>query len=195
MKDKIKEAIDEHSKLIDEIVSDSELMKKIEIITKRIIESYKMGGKLVIFGNGGSASDAQHIVAELINKFKLDRPMLNALALNVNTSVITAIANDSSYDDVFSKQIEYLVDYKDVVIGISTSGKSRSVIKAMQTARNKGALTVGFTGRTGGPMKDYVDILLNMPSDSTPRIQEAHILAGHIICELIEQELFGKKYE
>lgn len=195
MKDKIMESVEEHKKLIDDTLGNKELIEKMELITKKIIESYKRGGKLVIFGNGGSASDAQHIVAELVNKFKLDRPMLNALALNVNTSVVTAIANDISYDDVFSRQIEYLVDYKDVVIGISTSGKSRNIIKAMQTARNKGALTIGFTGRTGGELKNYVDILLNVPSDSTPRIQEAHILTGHIICELIEHELFGKRYE
>jgi len=193
MKDKILEAIDEHNELIDKILKDEKLIEKIELITKKIVESYKKGGKLVMFGNGGSASDAQHIVAELVNKFFLDRPMLNALALNVNTSVLTAIANDISYDDVFARQIEHLVDYKDVVIGLSTSGKSRNVIKALQVARNKGALAIGFTGESGGMVKDYADILINVPSNSTPRIQEAHITIGHIISELIERELFGKK--
>lgn len=193
MKDKILEAIDEHSELVDRMLKDEKLIENIELIIKKIIESYKKGGKLVMFGNGGSASDAQHIVAELVNKFYLDRPMLNALALNVNTSVLTAIANDISYDDVFARQIEYLVDYKDVVIGLSTSGKSRNVIKALQVARNRGALSIGFTGESGGIVKDYVDILINVPSNSTPRIQEAHITIGHIISELIERELFGKK--
>ena len=193
MKDKIVERVREHDELIKNILEDKELLNKIETVTKKIVESYKAGGKLVIFGNGGSASDAQHIAGELVSKFFLDRPMLNALALNVNTSIITSIANDISYDDVFSRQVEHLVDYRDVVIGLSTSGNSRNVIKALQIAKNKGALAVAFTGRSGGKLKDYVHILVNMPSDSTPRIQEAHILAGHIICELVEKELFGKR--
>ncbi|HJX50721.1 MAG TPA: SIS domain-containing protein, partial [Candidatus Nanoarchaeia archaeon] len=153
------------------------------------------GGKLVMFGNGGSASDAQHIVTELVNKFYLDRPMLNALALNVNTSLLTAIGNDISYDDIFSRQIEHLVDYKDVVIGLSTSGTSKNVLKALQVARNKGALTICFTGADSEKrtIKDYSDIVINVPSDSTPRIQEMHIIIGHIISELIEKELFGNK--
>lgn len=192
MKDKIIERIGEHNKLMDIILGNTEIIDKIEAIAKKIVESYKRGGKLVMFGNGGSASDAQHITGELVNKFYLDRPMLNALALNVNTSIMTAIANDISYDDVFSKQIEHLVDYKDVVIGLSTSGKSKNVIKALQVARNKGALAIGFTGETGGLLKDYTDILVNVPSSITPRIQEAHIVIGHIICELVEKELFGK---
>lgn len=145
-----------------------------------------------MFGNGGSAADAQHITGELVNKFYINRPMLNALALNVNTSVLTAIANDVSYDDVFSRQIEHLVDYKDVVIGLSTSGKSKNVIKALQVAKNKGALAIGFTGESGGMLGNYADIVINVPSNETPRIQEVHIIIGHIICELVEKELFGK---
>lgn len=193
MSDKIIERLKEHTKSIDSILTNKEIIGKIEALAKKIVESYKRGGKLVIFGNGGSASDAQHIVAELVNKFYLDRPMLNAIALNVNTSVITAIANDISYDDIFARQIEHLVDNRDVVIGLSTSGKSRNVINALQMARNKGALVAGFTGETGGLVKNYVDILINIPSNDTPRIQEAHITVGHIICELVEAELWGKK--
>ncbi|MBI5061143.1 MAG: D-sedoheptulose 7-phosphate isomerase [Candidatus Aenigmarchaeota archaeon] len=190
MINEISNRIKEHTEIINSIMADKELLNKLELVTKKIIDAYKSGGKLVMFGNGGSAADAQHIAGELVSKFYLDRPMLNALALNVNTSVITSIANDISYDDVFARQVEHLVDYKDVVIGISTSGNSKNVIKAVQVAKNKGAVVVGFTGKSGGKLKDYVNILINMPSEDTPRIQEAHILAGHIICELVEKELF-----
>jgi D-sedoheptulose 7-phosphate isomerase len=193
MKDDIFTRIKEHNEVTEIILEDKDILGKIELVTKKIVEAYKNGGKLVIFGNGGSASDAQHIAGELVSKFYLDRPMLNALALNVNSSIITAIANDISYDDVFSRQVEHLVNYKDVVIGLSTSGNSRNIIKALQVAKNKGALAIGFTGRSGGKLKDYVNLLVNIPSDSTPRIQEAHILVGHIICELVEKELFGRR--
>ncbi len=193
MKDDIANRIKEHTEVINTILGDKDILGKLELVTKKIVEAYKSGGKLVIFGNGGSASDAQHIAGELVSKFYLDRPMLNALALNVNSSIITAIANDISFDDIFARQVEHLVDYKDVVIGLSTSGNSRNIIKALQVAKNKGALAIGFTGMSGGKLKDYVNVLVNIPSDSTPRIQEAHILAGHIICELVERELFGRR--
>ncbi|MCX6819350.1 MAG: SIS domain-containing protein [Candidatus Aenigmarchaeota archaeon] len=193
MKDDIASRIKEHNEVINTILGDKDILGKLELVTKKIVEAYKSGGKLVIFGNGGSASDAQHIAGELVSKFYLDRPMLNALALNVNSSIITAIANDISFDDIFARQVEHLVDYKDVVIGLSTSGNSRNIIKALQVAKNKGALAIGFTGMSGGKLKDYVNVLVNIPSDSTPRIQEAHILAGHIICELVERELFGRR--
>jgi D-sedoheptulose 7-phosphate isomerase len=193
MKDKIITDLREHRSVLTQLVDDKDSINKVEDVTKRIVESYKRGGKLVLFGNGGSASDAQHISAELVNKFKIDRPMLNAIALNVNTSIITAIANDISYDQIFSRQIEHLVDHKDVVIGLTTSGNSKNVINGLITAKNKGALTIAFTGKSGGKVKDVVDILMNVPSDSTQRIQEMHITIGHIICELVEQELFGKK--
>ena len=157
---------------------------------KVIIESYKKGGKLVAFGNGGSAADAQHIVAELVNKLYFNRPMLNAIALTVNTSVLTSIGNDSSFDEIFSRQLESLVDEKDIVIGISTSGNSKNVIKGLETAKKNGSLTIGMTGETGGNMKDVSDILINVPSNKTTRIQESHITIAHIICNLIERELF-----
>lgn len=192
MENKIIDLISEHNDIIEELLKDRIIIEKIELITKKIVESYRRGGKLVMFGNGGSASDAQHLVAELVNKLNLKRPMLNALALNVNTSIITAIGNDISFDDIFSRQIEYLIDYKDVVIGLSTSGNSLNVVKALQVARNKGAWTIGFTGNSDCLLKDCVDILIDVPSKSTPRIQEAHIMIGHIICELVESELFGK---
>lgn len=193
MRDKILNSMVAHQKSIDNLLKNQDLIQRIELAAKKIVESYKRGGKVVLFGNGGSAADAQHIVGELINKFYLERPMLNAMALHTNTSVTTAIANDYSYDEVFSKQIEYLVDYKDVVIGISTSGKSMSVNKAMQVARNKGALTIGFTGEGQRPINAYSDIIIDVPSNDTPRIQEMHILIGHIICQLVEHEIFGNK--
>jgi D-sedoheptulose 7-phosphate isomerase len=188
---KIIERVSEHHRLFSEILENKEFLDKIELIARKSVESYRKGGKLVCFGNGGSASDAQHIVGELVNKFYFNRPMLNALALNTNTTVMTAIANDISYDDIFSRQVEHLVDNKDIVIGLSTSGNSVNVIKAVQAAKNKGALTIAFTGKNGGKLRAHADIVLDVPSDHTPRIQEVHITVGHIICEIIEQELFG----
>ena len=185
---------DVEQEIMESILVKEQTLKLAPTIAKTakiVVDSYKKGGKLVIFGNGGSASDAQHIVGELVNKFHLDRPMLNALALTVNTSVLTAIGNDLSYDEVFSRQIENLVDERDVVIGLSTSGNSKNVIKGIEAAKKRGSITVAMTGHSGGKIKDLPDILLNVPSASTPRIQEAHITIGHIICALVERELFG----
>lgn len=159
--------------------------------TQAVVDCYKKGGKLVMFGNGGSAADAQHIVAELVNKLHFDRPMLNALALTVNTSVLTAIGNDSSYDNIFSRQIESLVDEKDIVIGLSTSGNSVNVIKGLEAAKKLGCVTIAMTGHSGGKMKNIPEILINIPSNKNTRIQEAHITIGHIICALVEREMFG----
>ena len=192
MEDKIKRQIEEHHKIISEILSTTSTRKVIETIAKKIVESYRNGGKVVIFGNGGSAADAQHIAGELVGRFKIDRPMLNCIALNVNTSVMTAIANDISYDKVFSRQVENLVSHGDIVIGISTSGNSPNIIEALKVAKERDILTVGFGGQDAGKMEKYVDIMLSIPSKNTPRIQEAHIMAGHIICELVEEELYGK---
>lgn len=192
MKNKILSDLKEHHSIVQDIISDEALVSKIHEITKKIVESYKTGGKLVLFGNGGSASDAQHISGELVNKFKIDRPMLNSIALNVNTTILTSIANDISYDEIFARQVEHLVDYKDIIIGLTTSGNSRNVIKGLITAKNKGALTVAFTGKSGGKVKDVADIVVNVPSENVQRIQEMHITVGHIICEIVENELFGK---
>ncbi len=195
LKSKIDSKVKDHHAIIMDIINSSDVKNKIEIITKQIIESYRNGGKVIIFGNGGSAADAQHIAGELVNKMNIDRPMLNCIALNVNTSVMTAIANDTSYDNVFARQIENLASQNDVVIGISTSGKADSVMDGLRKAKEMGATVVYFTGRTGGKIgqicKDVIDISLNIPSDYTPRIQEVHILAGHIICELVEEEMYG----
>ena len=166
-------------------------VQKIEDIIYSIITTYKLGGKVVLFGNGGSAADAQHIACELIGKFTLKRQALPAIALTDNTSILTAIANDYGYDRVFSRQVEALVEEKDVVIGISTSGESLNVIKAMEIAKKKRAVTVALTGGNGGELAKIVDIALIVSSYSTPRIQEAHITIGHIICEIVEKELAG----
>ena len=164
-------------------------ISEIERIVDFITKAYKAGGKVVLFGNGGSAADAQHIACELVGKFMLERQALPAIALTTNTSTITAIANDCGYDMTFSRQVEALVDNKDVVIGISTSGSSPNVIEAMKTAKMKGAKTIGLTGGKGGQLAEVADLALVVPSYVTPRIQEAHITIGHIVCELVEREL------
>jgi D-sedoheptulose 7-phosphate isomerase len=163
----------------------------IEAISKLIIAAYNTGGKVILFGNGGSAADAQHIACELVGRFALKRRAFPAIALTTNTSTLTAIANDYGYNEVFSRQVEALVGEKDVVIGISTSGDSPSVVEAMKTAKMKGAKTIGLTGGGGGKLAKVADIALVVPSDSTPRIQEVHITIGHIVCEIVEKELSG----
>lgn len=193
IKEKIVNDMREHRSVLTQIVDNPEIMDKLEVVTRKLVDSYRRNGKLVIFGNGGSASDAQHISGELVNKFKIDRPMLNAIALNVNTTIITSIANDISYDEVFARQIEHLVDHKDVVIGLTTSGNSKNVIRGLITAKNKGALTIAFTGHSGGKCRGVADIMVNVPSENVQRIQEMHITIGHIICEIVEHELFAKK--
>lgn len=162
---------------------------EIEHMVKLIITAYKTGGKVVLFGNGGSAADAQHIACELVGKFALKRQAFPAIALTTNASILTAVANDYGYEAVFSRQIEALVNERDVVIGISTSGNSPNVVEAVKTAKMKGAKTIGLTGGDGGRLAEVADLTLIVPSDITPRIQEAHITIGHIVCELVEKEL------
>jgi len=162
---------------------------EIKAIAELIIGAYRNGGKVVLFGNGGSAADAQHIAAELVGKFLLKRQAFPAIALTTNTSILTSIANDDSYDEVFSRQVAALVTERDVVIGISTSGDSVNVVKAVEMAKQRGAKTVGLTGGKGGKLAEVADLVLTVPSRSTPRIQEAHITVGHIICEIVEKVL------
>jgi D-sedoheptulose 7-phosphate isomerase len=161
----------------------------IENMVKLIIAAYKDGGKIVLCGNGGSAADAQHIAGELVGRFAIERPAFPAIALTSNVSVLTALANDYGYSDVFSRQIEALVSGKDVVIGISTSGNSPNVVEAIKAAKLKGAKTIGMTGSDGGHLAGIVDLLMAVPSNIIPRIQESHITIGHIVCELVEREL------
>ena len=163
--------------------------EEIENIASAVITSYKAGGKAVLLGNGGSAADAQHIAGELVGRFKLNRKAFPAISLATNTSIITALANDYGYDTVFSRQVEALVNEGDVVIGISTSGNSPGVIESIKTAKSKGARTIGLTGGDGGELAKVADMVCIVPSDDTPRIQEAHITIGHIVCELVEREL------
>ena len=180
----------EESAQIKKAIAESKI-DEIASMVKLIITAYKMGGKVVLFGNGGSAADAQHLAGELVGQFKLNRQALPAIALTTNTSTLTAVANDYGYEVAFSRQVEALVNEKDVVIGISTSGNSPNVIEAMKMAKMKGAKTIGLTGGNGGKLAEVADLALIVPSDSTPRIQEAHITIGHIVCELVERELSG----
>ncbi|MEM2661588.1 MAG: D-sedoheptulose 7-phosphate isomerase [Nitrososphaeria archaeon] len=172
------------------ILQDENLIHSIVQVSNEIIKAFKNGGKVLLCGNGGSAADAQHIAAELSGKFYIDRKPLFAEALHVNTSYLTAVANDYSYDEVFSRLVKAKGKPGDVLIGISTSGNSPNVIKAVETANEIGFITVGLTGETGGKMKEICKYLINVPSKDTPRIQEAHITIGHIICEIVEKVLF-----
>lgn len=167
------------------------MVPSIEDMVELIVFVYRAGGKVVLFGNGGSAADAQHIAGELMGQFAFKRKALPAVALTTNSSVLTAVANDYGYNKVFSRQVEALVNKGDVVVGISTSGGSPNVLEAIEVAKRKGAQTIGLTGGDGGKLAKVVDLALVVPSDSTPRIQEAHITIGHIVCELVERELYG----
>jgi len=163
---------------------------RIALAAGMLVEAFRRGNKVILFGNGGSAADAQHIAAELVGKFGKVRAALPALALSVNTSVITSISNDVDYKAVFSRQVEALAARGDVVIGISTSGRSPSVLEGVRAAKAKGARTIGMTGLSGEPLREAVELCLTAPSQKTPRIQEVHITMGHIICELVEDKLF-----
>lgn len=190
IKDEIIQELEENSDTIKSIISN--LSDEIANTVKLIINSYKNDRKVILMGNGGSAADAQHIAAEFIGRFKLERKSLPAIALTTNTSIITAIANDYGYDMVFSRQLESLAENGDILIAISTSGSSPNILRGIEIAKSKNIKIVGMTGRSGGKMKDIVDILINIPSDNTPRIQEAHITIGHIICGIVETHLFRK---
>jgi D-sedoheptulose 7-phosphate isomerase len=173
------------------ILSDQNFLEKIQMAVDICVQSLQSGGKILLCGNGGSASDAQHIAAELSGRFYYDRPPLYAEALHVNTSYLTAVANDYHFDKVYSRMLEAAGRKGDVLIGLSTSGNSANVVNAMLTAKEIGMKTIAFTGSTGGKLSSS-DILLNVPSICTPRIQEIHILIGHIVCELIEKTIFPK---
>lgn len=188
IKSRLQSSIDLKSKLL----SNDTLLNNIQLIVKDIVESYKNDGKVLWAGNGGSASDAQHLAAELSGRFYYDRPPLFSEALHVNTSYTTAVANDYSYDVIYSRLTKAMGRKGDVLIGLSTSGNSTNVLKAIEVANEIGMITVAFTGETGGKMKDLPKYLINIPSTDTPRIQECHMILGHTICELVELELFPK---
>ena len=186
--------IKEHVDVIKRISADAELLTLMNNAAKVIVQTYRSGGKLLICGNGGSAADSQHIAAELVSRFLIERKALDAEALTINTSSLTAIGNDYSFDKVFSRQVEAKGAKGDSLIGISTSGNSKNVIEAIKTAKGMEIKTIGLTGNNResliGRLSDYC---IHVPSSATPRIQEAHILIGHILCEFIENELFEEK--
>jgi len=189
--DRIKQAIQNSIQLKQNILKNHELLSTISKVSQEIIQAFKNDKKVLLCGNGGSAADAQHIAAELSGRFYFDRDPLFAEALHVNTSYITAVANDYSYDEVYSRLVKAKGRPGDILIGISTSGNSKNIIKALEVANKIGMITVGMTGESGGKIIDICKYLINVPSKDTPRIQEAHIMIGHIICEIVEKELFG----
>lgn len=193
MRDKIIAILRDSIKIKEDLIASS--ADVIAQIASQIIRALKNGGKLIIFGNGGSSADAQHIAAELVGRFQKERRALAALALTTNTSVLTALANDYGYETVFSRQLEALADKKDVVLAISTSGNAKNVNIAVRKAKADGIKTIAFTGQPGGELAKLADIALIVPAKITARIQEAHITVGHILCELIEDELSKSNFE
>jgi len=190
---RIKEAIKDSIALKEKILKDKVLLQTIGDVAEACVDTLCAGGKVLFCGNGGSAADAQHLAAELSGRFYYDREPLFAEALHVNTSYLTAVANDYSYDEIFSRLVKAKGRKGDVLIGLSTSGNSGNVIRAFEEGEKIGMINVAMTGESGGKMKNMVDFLINVPSQDTPRIQEAHITIGHIICELIESKLFPKE--
>lgn len=172
------------------ILNDEALQQTVQQITAAVVAAFESGHKVMFCGNGGSAADAQHLAAEFSGRFYKNRRALPSDALHCNSSYLTAVANDYSYDDIYSRLVDGTMNKGDILIGISTSGNSPNIVKAFETARGKGITTVGFTGANGGKMKVLSDFLLNIPSTDTPRIQESHIMLGHIICELTEAAIF-----
>ena len=191
MKNYIKDQIKKSYETKQAIYENENLLNNIEKVSKLCVELYKGDKKTILAGNGGSAADAQHIAAEMVGRYGFDRPSLPSLALTTDTSALTAIGNDYGYDKVFSRQLEGMGQNGDIFIGISTSGNSINIINAFNSAKEKGITTVALVGRDGGDMAKLADIALIVPSDSTPRIQESHILIGHIICDIIEKEIFA----
>ncbi len=190
MREKIVAGLKESLRVQEDI-----LKGQVEIIvrmTEAIVASLEKGGKVMLFGNGGSAADAQHLAAELVGRFKLERKGFPALALSTNASILTAVGNDYSFDKIFARQVEALGKPEDVAIGISTSGNAANVIQGILTAQAKGLYTIGLTGGTGGKLGEVVALALIVPSLETPRIQEVHITVGHLVCELVEEKLSEK---
>lgn len=182
--------IKQHQDIIQKILNDKELQTTISEVINVISTCFKNGGKVFFCGNGGSAADAQHLAAEFSSKFYIDRQALPSEALHCNSSYLTAVANDYSFNLIYSRLIAGIGKKNDILVGLSTSGNSENITKAFETCKEKGITTIGFTGETGGDLKVYSDFLINIPAIDTPRIQEAHILIGHIICEQVEIALF-----
>ncbi len=194
MRSLIKNELQKSQELIVAMQTNQVLLETAEAIAQHCIQSLKNGGKIMFAGNGGSAADSQHLAAELVCRLSYNRPAMAAMALTTDTSALTAIGNDYSFDYLFSRQLEALGQPGDVFIGISTSGKSPNILKALEVARSKGLITLGFSGRLAPELTKHCDLVLNIPSHETAKIQEGHIIMGHIICALIEEALYGAEY-
>ncbi len=190
---RITESIEQSIAVKQAILSDAEFMHRIEQAASIMTASLQAGGKIHFCGNGGSAADAQHLAAELSGRFYYDRPPLNAEALHCNSSYLTAVGNDYGYEHIFARLLQGTARRGDVLVGISTSGNSENILRAYEVCEEMGIITISMTGKTGGKMKEMSTLLLNVPSTDTPRIQECHIMIGHIICEIIESNIFPKK--
>jgi D-sedoheptulose 7-phosphate isomerase len=190
MREKITSIIRSSIDTKHQVLENELLLQTINSCIHKIVTAFRNGNKVLFCGNGGSAADAQHLAAEFSGRFYTDRKALPAEALHCNTSYLTAVGNDYSFDVIYSRLVDGIGQHGDVLIGLSTSGNSKNIIKAFETAREKGMITIGFTGQTGGQLKSVSDYLINVPSTDTPRIQESHILIGHIICQLVEEKIF-----
>ena len=195
MKKYIEQQLELSIQINKDIINDEQRLNKIKECIEAIVLSLKKGGKVLIAGNGGSAADAQHIAAELVSRFNFDRPALPAIALTTDTSILTAIGNDYGFEKVFSRQIEANGKKGDVFIAISTSGNSKNILDALAACKAKGIISIGLTCQSGGKMESLCDHCIKVPSPETPRIQEAHILISHIICAVVEDEIFGKEHK
>jgi D-sedoheptulose 7-phosphate isomerase len=191
MRSDIRAPLDEAQRTMRAMLDDNSLLTLIEDATRACVKSIRAGGKILLAGNGGSAAQAQHIAAEFVSRFAFDRPGMSAVALTTDTSILTAIGNDYGYEKLFSRQVHALGRAGDVFVGYSTSGKSPNVVQAFEAARELGLICVGFTGNRGGPMRTLCHYLLEVPSADTARIQEGHLVLGHILCALAEREIFG----
>jgi D-sedoheptulose 7-phosphate isomerase len=180
-------------RIMGDMLDDSGLLSRAEDAARACIQCVQLGGKVLLAGNGGSAADAQHMAGEFVSRFAFDRPGMAAVALTTDTSILTAIGNDYGYEKIFARQIHAIGRTGDVFIGYSTSGKSPNVLEAFRVAREVGLICIGFTGNRGGAMRDLCHHLLEVPSAETPKIQEGHLVLGHIVCGLIEHEMFGSK--
>lgn len=191
MSEQIKQLIADSVSVKQQLLNDDVIIAQLDKVSNIIVEAFRNGKKVLFCGNGGSAADAQHLSAELSGRFYLDREALPAEALHVNTSYLTAIANDYSFEVAYARLLKGLGHTGDIVIGLSTSGNSANIVETFKAAKEKGIITIGFTGKTGGKLKALSDYLFNVPSTVTPRIQESHILLGHIICQLVEERYFA----
>lgn len=190
---RIEDIIEDSISLKTKLLNDKVFLEEIVRVKDIIVKAFKDNKKVLWCGNGGSAADSQHLAAELSGRFYYDRPPLRSEALHCNTSYLTAVANDYSFDIIYSRMIEAMGDEGDIIIGISTSGNSNNIVLALEKAKEKGMIRVGFTGNGGGKMKQETDYTLDIPSADTPRVQECHIMVGHILCELVEAEIFPRE--